>query len=76
MDESEFVAGAQQLLNSAFFSELEKQLRARSFAKFEHSEAGDSAQRDEAHAELAGLRAVRRECENRISKFKHAERTK
>lgn len=76
MQESEFVAGAQQMLHSEFFKELERQLRARAFNKFEHSGPDETNEREAAYAELGGLRSIRRELENRISKFRHAEKSK
>lgn len=71
MSEAEFVAGAQQLINSPFWTELEKQMRAKSLARFEASNDDDDATRREAHAQLTALKSIRRECENRISKFEH-----
>tara|TARA_Y100000114_G_scaffold28214_1_gene23908 strand:- start:3563 stop:3787 length:225 start_codon:yes stop_codon:yes gene_type:complete len=71
MDEREFVTGAQDLLHSEFFAELERHLRQRSIAKFEASAADDELTRNEAYHELGALRSIRRELENRIAKFKH-----
>ena len=71
MTEAEFVAGAQQLINSPFWAELEKQMRAKALARFEASTENDDPTRREAHAQITAIKSIRRECENRISKFEH-----
>ncbi|MGA0335287.1 MAG: hypothetical protein ACO3LD_03455 [Luminiphilus sp.] len=71
MTEAEFVAGAQQLLHSPFWQQLERTMRDRAVARFEASAAADDETRREAHMQLMALKNIRRECENRIAKYEH-----
>ena len=50
---------------------LEKQMRAKALARFEASTEDDDQTRREAHAQITAIKSIRRECENRVSKFEH-----
>ena len=74
MNEREFVAGAQQLLRSDVWVEIERTMRERAIARFESSSAADDEARREAYHAITAIKAIRRELENRIAKLEHDDK--